>query len=81
MNDYGVVIQLNSIRFERLLPGPIERVWSYLIDSEKRGEWFCSGPMEARVGGNIELVFNHRKLSKHDHPPPRNMRDTAARCA
>jgi len=22
--------------FERLLPGPIERVWAYLVDGEKR---------------------------------------------
>lgn len=70
MNDYGVVTEPTSIRFERLLPGPIERVWSYLTDSEKRGQWFSSGPIEPKVGGNVEHVFNNSKLTKHDDPPP-----------
>lgn len=30
MDTYGTVIAPNTIRFERLLPGPIERVWAYL---------------------------------------------------
>lgn len=70
MNDYGVVTEPTSIRFERLLPGPIERVWSYLTDSEKRGLWFSSGPMELRVGGKVEHVFHNSKLTKHDDRPP-----------
>jgi uncharacterized protein YndB with AHSA1/START domain len=28
MNDYGVIVGPGTVRFERLLPGPIERVWS-----------------------------------------------------
>ncbi|MEX3932396.1 hypothetical protein AB4Y32_11375 [Paraburkholderia phymatum] len=26
------------VRFERLLPGPIERVWAYLTESDKRSQ-------------------------------------------
>ncbi|GLQ52693.1 SRPBCC family protein [Dyella flava] len=70
MNDYGTVTEPTSIRFERLLPGPIERVWDYLTDSTKRGQWFSSGPIEPWVGGKIEHIFNNGKLSKHDDPPP-----------
>ena len=36
MNDYGELLDENTVRFERLLPGPIERVWSYLTEGEKR---------------------------------------------
>jgi hypothetical protein len=32
---FGVLIEPGTIRFERILPGPIERVWDYLTDSEK----------------------------------------------
>ncbi|RUL70986.1 SRPBCC family protein [Dyella choica] len=70
MNDYGVVTEPTSIRFERLLPGPIERVWSYLTDSEKRGQWFSSGRIEPVVGGKTEHVFNNSRLTGHFDPPP-----------
>ena len=30
MNDYGVLTAPDTLRIERLLPGPIERVWQYL---------------------------------------------------
>ena len=26
----------STVRFERILPGPIERVWSYIVESDKR---------------------------------------------
>jgi hypothetical protein len=48
--DYGVVTAPDTVHLERLLPGPIERVWSYLTDSEKRGHaWshHCLRPAEA----------------------------------
>jgi uncharacterized protein YndB with AHSA1/START domain len=63
MSEYGVVTQASAIRFERLLPGPVERVWSYLTDSDKRAKWLASGPMETHVGGRVELRFRHADLS------------------
>jgi uncharacterized protein YndB with AHSA1/START domain len=70
MNEYGVVIEPRTVRFERVLPGPIERVWSYLTDSEKRGKWLASGPMELRVGGRVDLKFHNAKLSAKAEPTP-----------
>ncbi len=70
MSDYGVVTEAGTVRFERLLPGPIERVWAYLTQSEKRSTWLASGPMELRVGGRVELTFRHADLSPHAEPPP-----------
>ena len=32
-----------EVRLVRILPGPIERVWEYLTDSEKRARWFGGG--------------------------------------
>ena len=70
MDDHGVVIGKETIRFERLLPGPIERVWAYLTESEKRGKWLGSGPMELRAGGKGEFRFDHGSLSPTKEPTP-----------
>jgi uncharacterized protein YndB with AHSA1/START domain len=70
MNDYGVVTGKEMIRFERLLPGPIERIWAFLTESEKRGTWFASGPMELKVGGKAEFRFDHASLSPTKEPVP-----------
>ncbi len=32
-----------EVRLLRLLPGPIERVWDFIIDPEKRARWFAGG--------------------------------------
>ena len=63
MNEYGLVTEARTIRMERLLPGPIERVWDYLTDSTKRGKWFATGNMDLHPGGNIEFFFHHADLS------------------
>jgi uncharacterized protein YndB with AHSA1/START domain len=68
---YGVVTAPDTVRLERLLPGgSIERVWSYLTESEKRGQWLASGAMELEPGGRVEHVFNNSALTGHDDPPP-----------
>jgi uncharacterized protein YndB with AHSA1/START domain len=74
MTGYPEVVSPTEIRFERLLPGPIETVWAYLTDSRKRGEWFASGPMELRVGGKVSLRFKHSELSPLQAPPPERFR-------
>lgn len=70
MSDYGEAISKDTVRIERLLPGPIERVWAYLTDSEKRGKWLASGEMELRVGGKVQLNFLHSSLTPHQEPIP-----------
>jgi len=68
MNEYGVATGPRSIRFERILPGPIERVWAYLTDSEKRGQWLAGGPMELRVGGAVALAWRASELTSEPTP-------------
>ncbi len=70
MNEYGVVTEARTVRFERVLPGPIERVWAYLTEPEKRKKWFAAGEMELRVGGRVELKFHHSELSVRSEPTP-----------
>lgn len=52
-----------EVRLVRHLPGPIERVWEYLTDPEKRATWLARGPLEAKAGGRITLEFHNTKLS------------------
>jgi uncharacterized protein YndB with AHSA1/START domain len=72
MSEYGVVTEPRTVRFERVLPGPIERVWAYLTESEKRKTWLASGEMELRVGGRVELKFNRANLAAKIEPAPEN---------
>jgi uncharacterized protein YndB with AHSA1/START domain len=69
MSDYGVVTEPGTVRLERLLPGPIERVWAYLTESDKRAQWFAGGEIDLRPGGNGELVFKHSELSHEKIAP------------
>lgn len=69
-NEYGTVAEIDTVRFQRVLPGPIERVWDYLTDSEKRGTWLASGVMEPRAGGSVELHYYHADLTTPDDKPP-----------
>lgn len=62
MDKYGTLIAPNTIRFQRLLPGPIERVWAYLTESDKRARWLASGDMDLHVGGEVNLFWLHSNL-------------------
>jgi uncharacterized protein YndB with AHSA1/START domain len=59
-----------TVRFERTLPGPVERVWAFLTEAEKRALWLAGGAMELRVGGRVELRFRHGDLSPIAAPTP-----------
>jgi uncharacterized protein YndB with AHSA1/START domain len=74
-NEYGTVPEIATVRFERVLPGPIERVWEYLTDSEKRGTWLATGLMEQRPGGSVELHYRHADLTTPDDKAPEKFRD------
>jgi uncharacterized protein YndB with AHSA1/START domain len=63
-------IAADTVRIERLLPGPVERVWAYLTESEKRAQWLASGEMDLRIGGKVELFWLHKTLSKEPGDPP-----------
>lgn len=62
-NVFGTLLEPEVLRIERLLPGPIERVWSYLTDGELRRQWLAAGPMELEVGAAFELVWRNSELT------------------
>ena len=74
MSDYGVVTEAGAVRFERLLPAPVERVWDYLTRSDLRRQWFAGGDMELRSGGPLKLVFHNSELAPADEEVPEKYR-------
>ncbi len=70
MSEYGSFTEPGTIVFRRVLPGPVERVWAYLTESDKRGQWLATGEMQLEVGGRVELHFFHADLSPVQEPIP-----------
>ncbi|MEX0792517.1 MAG: SRPBCC family protein [Pirellulaceae bacterium] len=75
MSEFGKPIGNDTLRIERLLPGPIERVWAYLTESEKRGKWLAVGEMELWVGGKVRLLFSHADLTPHQEAIPERFKE------
>lgn len=63
IDAYGAVSEPATMTFQRLLPGPIERVWSYLTDSDLRSKWLASGAMEQKAGAAFELTWRNDELT------------------
>jgi len=66
LDDYGELTAPATLTIQRLLPGPIERVWAYLTDSKLRRKWLAAGEMEMRVGAPFEFVWRNDELT---NPP------------
>ena len=60
---YGEMIEPATLRIERTLPGPIERVWAYLTEGGMRRKWLASGDMDLREDGDFELVWRNDELT------------------
>ncbi|HEY7747067.1 MAG TPA: SRPBCC family protein [Aestuariivirgaceae bacterium] len=70
-NPYGALIEPTTLEIQRLLPGPIERIWAYLTDSELRRKWLAAGEMEMKVGALFEFVWRNDELTSPpgERPP------------
>jgi uncharacterized protein YndB with AHSA1/START domain len=60
---YGVLTEPATLTIQRLLPGPIERVWAYLTQSDLRRQWLAAGQMRMQVGAPFELVWRNDELT------------------
>src|SRR5688500_5619774 len=63
LDAYGALIEPTTLKIQRLLPGPIERIWAYLTDSELRRKWLAAGAMEMKVGAPFELAWRNDELN------------------
>jgi uncharacterized protein YndB with AHSA1/START domain len=71
MSEKGQSEKVASVRFERLLPGPIERVWDFLTKPGLLPSWFGEDSViEPRVGGAVELMNGHVRGTVTQCRPP-----------
>lgn len=59
---YGTITRADAahatIRFERRLPAPIERVWLAITDPDQLATWLAASSLDLRAGGKVEHVFD-----------------------
>lgn len=62
-NAFGVLTEPATLTIQRRLPGPVERVWAYLTDSDLRRRWLAAGTMEMKAGAPFEFVWRNNELT------------------
>jgi uncharacterized protein YndB with AHSA1/START domain len=72
---YGVLTEPATLTIQRFLPGPIERVWAYLTESDLRRQWLAAGQMEMKVGAPFELVWRNNELTDPPGKRPESFGD------
>ena len=73
MSDPGRMDTAATVRFERTLPGPVERVWEYVTDTARLPGWFGNGTIEPRAGGAVRLMDGHVRGVVTQWDPPRKL--------
>ena len=70
VDAYGVLTEPATLQIQRLLPGPIERIWAYLTESDLRRRWLAAGEMTLEPGAPFELVWRNDELTSPSGPRP-----------
>ena len=63
MDAYGKLVNPQTVVFERLLPGPIERVFAFLFEEDKRKLWFTTGAIPTTPGEKFQMTWKHSTYS------------------
>lgn len=77
MNDmpridaYGKLTEPTTLTIQRILPGPIERIWAYLTESDKRRQWLAAGDLQQKAGTPFTFTWRNDQLTT----PPGNRPD------
>jgi uncharacterized protein YndB with AHSA1/START domain len=61
--SFGKVIAPRTVEIQRLLPGPMERIWDYLTQSDLRRQWLASGDMGHAPGSTFTLTWRNDELA------------------
>lgn len=58
MKDFAEISNSNTVRFQRILPGPVERVWEFVTSPAGIVQWlFAESTFELFTGGRVDLKF------------------------
>jgi uncharacterized protein YndB with AHSA1/START domain len=63
LDSYGKLLAPDTLQIERLLPGPIERVWAYLTESDLRRKWLAAGEMPLTKGAEFQMTWRNDDLT------------------
>jgi uncharacterized protein YndB with AHSA1/START domain len=72
--EHATFVKLAGVKLERLLPGPITRVWDHLTRPELLPTWFGDkSSIEPRVGGAVRLMDGHIRGTVTQWSPPERL--------
>ena len=77
LDAYGVLTEPATLKIQRLLPGPIERVWAYLTESDLRRQWLAAGQMEMKVGAPVRARLAQQRADQPARPAAARLRRRA----
>ena len=63
LDAYGELIEPATLKIQRLLPGPVERVWAYLTESDLRRQWLAAGEMTLETGAPFTFTWRNDELT------------------
>ncbi|HEX2591463.1 MAG TPA: SRPBCC domain-containing protein [Rhizomicrobium sp.] len=73
-NGKGEMTKVSCITFTRTLPGPIERVWTFITEPSKLPAWFgTDSSIEPRQGGRVSLMGGHIRGVVTQWQPPKKL--------
>ena len=75
LNAYGVLTEPATLKIQRLVPGPIERIWACLTQNGLRRQWLAAGEMEMQVGASFEFVWRNDELTDPPGQRPPGLSD------
>lgn len=75
MTRYGHIQEDGSLKFVRNFSAPINTVWSWIVEGDKRGKWLSGGDTATHVGQKMMFEFNHHDLTPHDDPFPEKYKE------
>lgn len=70
---HGRLTDPATLTMQRLLPGPVSRVWSWLTESEKRAKWLAEGEMPMVPGAAFTLTWRNDTLTDPPGARPEGM--------
>jgi len=74
MSSKGETTQIPCVKFTRILPGPIGRVWSHITETHLLPMWFGNdSSIEPRQGGVVRLLGGHIRGIVTQWQPPRKL--------
>ncbi|MDP2375193.1 SRPBCC family protein [Reyranella sp.] len=73
MSEDAQFTHAHMVRFERLLPGPVERTWQVLTEVNRLPGWYGESHIEPRTGGTVSLMGGHIRGTVTQYLPPQRL--------